>query len=379
MANYSYLADGMKTSARHSDGSGLVYRGPFLYGRDAGGTLTFGSAAFAGGRITATGVHYHVTDHLGSVVAVVKGLDGSVVESGEYAAYGRRTEIVPAGTPTAATNRWHFSGKEDQGVDFDIPYTDFGARLYAPNLGRWITPDPESEKYYDFSPYAYCANDPVNMVDPDGEHIWGIDVDGNINMIDEDESQHILYAIDSDGNKTGAYLSLSSDDLFAELEKIFGEVKTDGEKNNLLSKASSTHVNDIFKLFVFSSENTNVEWVVHRKGDEYTIGTIHNAENSGNYQDYGLDAVDASVHSHPGTSRDGELESMGVPRGAYEGVDGDWKHVIRDVNNNGHITRHSYVYFPKSKNLYYVGYHGPQFIRKAYDYKSFYFGVLNKR
>jgi len=58
-------------------------------------------------------------------------------------------------------------------VDFDIPYTDFGARLYAPNLGRWITPDPESEKYYDFSPYAYCANDPVNMVDPDGK-CWEI-------------------------------------------------------------------------------------------------------------------------------------------------------------------------------------------------------------
>lgn len=66
----------MKTSAQHSDGSGLVFRGPFVYGRSTSGTLTFGSAAIAGGRITSAGVQYNVTDHLGSDVAVVKGSDG---------------------------------------------------------------------------------------------------------------------------------------------------------------------------------------------------------------------------------------------------------------------------------------------------------------
>ena len=30
LVKYLYLADGMKTSAQHSDGSGLVYRGPDL-------------------------------------------------------------------------------------------------------------------------------------------------------------------------------------------------------------------------------------------------------------------------------------------------------------------------------------------------------------
>ena len=69
-------------------------------------------------------------------------------------------------------------------MDFDLPYTDFGARLYSPALGRWIAPDPASEKYYDVSPYAYCANNPVNLVDPDGEkiHIW-----------DPDENQYYCY------------------------------------------------------------------------------------------------------------------------------------------------------------------------------------------
>ena len=34
---------------------------------------------------------------------------------------------------------------------------------------RWSTPDPLSEKYYAISPYAYCAGNPVNLVDPNGE------------------------------------------------------------------------------------------------------------------------------------------------------------------------------------------------------------------
>ncbi len=28
--------------------------------------------------------------------------------------------------------------------------------------------DPLAEKYYSISPYAYCAGNPVNLVDPDG-------------------------------------------------------------------------------------------------------------------------------------------------------------------------------------------------------------------
>jgi len=28
--------------------------------------------------------------------------------------------------------------------------------------------DPLAEKYYSISPYAYCAGNPVNRIDPDG-------------------------------------------------------------------------------------------------------------------------------------------------------------------------------------------------------------------
>ena len=48
---------------------------------------------------------------------------------------------------------------------------------YDPDLSRWTTPDPLAEKYYGISQYAYCNNNPVNFVDPDGEFpdiIWDV-------------------------------------------------------------------------------------------------------------------------------------------------------------------------------------------------------------
>ena len=42
--------------------------------------------------------------------------------------------------------------------------------LYA--SARWLTLDPLANKYYGISPYAFCANTPINFVDPDGNS-WG--------------------------------------------------------------------------------------------------------------------------------------------------------------------------------------------------------------
>ena len=48
---------------------------------------------------------------------------------------------------------------------------DYGARQYNSLVGRWDRIDPLCEKYYSVSPYAYCANNPVMYVDPDGKEV----------------------------------------------------------------------------------------------------------------------------------------------------------------------------------------------------------------
>ena len=42
---------------------------------------------------------------------------------------------------------------------------------YNSDLSIWLSVDPMSDKYPSTSPYTYCANNPVKLVDPNGEEI----------------------------------------------------------------------------------------------------------------------------------------------------------------------------------------------------------------
>ena len=62
------------------------------------------------------------------------------------------------------------TGKE---LDEETGYGYFGARYYdATLLTGWTAVDPMSDKYPNISPYAYCAWNPIKLVDPDGREIW---------------------------------------------------------------------------------------------------------------------------------------------------------------------------------------------------------------
>lgn len=103
--------------------------------------------------------------------------------------------------------RHAFSGKEDQGPDFGLQWLDFGARAYSPALRRWMTPDPVGEKYPDVSPYAYCAGDPVNYVDPTGMDNREIDERGNVVYHIKDNTTDAFYLVDKDRNRTGKHIT----------------------------------------------------------------------------------------------------------------------------------------------------------------------------
>ena len=66
-----------------------------------------------------------------------------------------------------------FSAKEK---DAETGLSYFGARYYSSDLSIWLSVDPMSDKYPSLSPYVYCADNPVKLVDPNGEE--GIVVSG---------------------------------------------------------------------------------------------------------------------------------------------------------------------------------------------------------
>ena len=62
-----------------------------------------------------------------------------------------------------------FTGKER---DEETGYGYFGARyMDHEQMTMWLSVDPMADKYPSISPYAYCAWNPVKLVDPDGEEI----------------------------------------------------------------------------------------------------------------------------------------------------------------------------------------------------------------
>ena len=74
-----------------------------------------------------------------------------------------------AGSADSAAQPYRFNAKEDQSFT-GVPLLDYGARFYNPTIARWASPDPLAEKYYSISPYAFCNNNPVRYLDPDGRY-----------------------------------------------------------------------------------------------------------------------------------------------------------------------------------------------------------------
>ncbi|MBR4270058.1 MAG: RHS repeat-associated core domain-containing protein, partial [Clostridia bacterium] len=106
---------------------------------------------------------YH-PDHLGSSSWITY-TDGSAVQHLHYLPWGE--DFVDQRT-TNWNARHTFSAKEKD-VETGLSY--FGSRYYSSDLSIWLSVDPMSDKYPSLSPYVYCANNPIKLVDPNGETV----------------------------------------------------------------------------------------------------------------------------------------------------------------------------------------------------------------
>ena len=108
-----------------------------------------------------------------------------------------------------------FTGKEK---DAETGYGYFGARYMDHELmTMWLSVDPMADKYPSMSPYAYCAWNPVKLVDPDGREIdeWNLNkTTGELVWVSNrghDSGTDYINIVDSYGGYYGSYVGSRSD------------------------------------------------------------------------------------------------------------------------------------------------------------------------
>jgi len=122
---------------------------------------------------------------------------------------------------------------------------DYGARIYDPRLGRFLSVDPLSGKFPNESPYSYAGDNPIGMIDPDGQAKYSV---------------HLQYDA-----KTGKYTIL----------KI---LKSSGLKPKVISKWSSMYVDHVdwynYQTFTVTVINADPKITYDIKIPDQIIGKI---------------------------------------------------------------------------------------------------------
>lgn len=129
---------------------------------------------------------YELANHLGNVLNVVTDRklpvdipltanspqgDGivdyftaDVVSYSDYLPFGM---LMPGRNSNSADYDFGFNGmRKDNEIKGIGNSLDFGARIYDPRIGRWLSVDPLESKYPYLSPFTFGNNNPIFFIDP---------------------------------------------------------------------------------------------------------------------------------------------------------------------------------------------------------------------
>ena len=106
-------------------------------------------------------IYFYHSDHLGST-SYITDKDGNATQFVCYKPYG---EALVDEHNTSYEQPWKFNGKE---LDTETGLYYYGARYYEPVLALWYGVDALAEKYPNMGGYVYCNNNPIAIIDLDG-------------------------------------------------------------------------------------------------------------------------------------------------------------------------------------------------------------------
>ncbi|EHQ05052.1 RHS repeat-associated core domain-containing protein [Leptonema illini] len=152
---------------RHTDPAGSRMRGGF-----ANGLFKGSSEGGESNIMSVLGAFYFISTHNGST-DIVTNSDGVAVARFVYEPFGRvnsdLTDLDPDRNGIHYGETFMFTGQE---LERETGLYNYKARLYDPETGRFLQPDPvhtERAGFDNWDRYQYANNNPVNFTDPTGE------------------------------------------------------------------------------------------------------------------------------------------------------------------------------------------------------------------
>ena len=163
---FVYAASGVKLQKKINQGttSTTDYVGNIIY---QDGEIQ--SILTSEGRVVPSGsefnYEFHLKDHLGNMRVALEIADDvvSVRQIADYYPFGMTSSLYESST----NNDFLYNGKE-LNEEMGLDWYDYGFRMYDPTLGRWHVQDPLLESHFNYTPYHYVFNNPINFIDPFG-------------------------------------------------------------------------------------------------------------------------------------------------------------------------------------------------------------------
>lgn len=242
-------------------------------------------------------MHFYVKDHLGSNRLVVDG-NGNIEEVNHYYPFG----ALMGDRCGVSRNNYKYIGKE-----LDTMYgwnmQDHEARWYDPVVGRWMVTDPLQEIYLNVSSYSNVLNNPLRLIDPDGNHVEvTLDKENKYivtgGALDDDKNIYII----EHGKRTGNILgkSLTKYSFFGSNNKVVF-----GAQIDMLDKSGQ----NFFDKDIVKSKIDVIYYMANATGGQkYDFKTI-GIKNRGNlnwtqYSYRGMPFIDENGNKFIASARD---------------------------------------------------------------------------
>jgi RHS repeat-associated protein len=246
-------------------------------------------------------------------------------------------------------------------------YSYFGARYYNSGLGIWLSVDPLASKYPSLSPYAYCANNPIKYIDPDGRSFGdfydqkgkylgtdGIN-DGNVYIVTNKTDAKAISKANKSGGTTNlsnvsSAVALPSKSIRSEMSKVVGKDSEDSFRE--YGGVFGTDVSGNEKL-VWANPGARVD---PSKSKEATIDVFDAANPS---EKGTLSSYAGTFHSHPsGTVTVGQssgtsgMTTIGGTSTTYSFNQFPSPEDINSAGRRSFVTGNNYVFGTGNKTVY---------------------------